>query len=139
MRRTTLWAVALVLAGGLACGGMAGGGGGGGSGTVTSQQLRELQAEYGNMYDLLQSERPMWLQTRGVSSLGEPDADPEAPAPSTPAVFVDGVEQGRLQALRSIDPSDVEEAEFMSASDATTRYGTGYPGGIIRISTRSGV
>lgn len=129
MRRTTAWTVALLLAGGLACGGMASGGGGGGSGTLTSQQIRDIQSQYDNMLELVQSERPTWLQTRGAASFQDPNA-------SLPAVFVDGVEQGRPAALRRIDPNDVEEAELLSASDATTRYGTGYPGGIIRISTR---
>lgn len=131
MRRTTLTAVVMTLAAGLACGGMGGGGGGGGSGTLTSQQIREVQSQYDTMFEVVQNLRPMWLQTRGSVSFQEPGA-------SRPGVFVDGVEQGRLEALRRIDPSDVEEAEFLSASDATTRYGTGYPGGIIRVSTRSG-
>lgn len=129
MRRTTAWMMAFLLAGGLACGGMASGGGGSGSGTLTAQQLRDVESQYNNMYDLVQSERSAWLQTRGAASFEDPNA-------ALPAVFVDGVEQGRPAALRRIDPNDVEEAELLSASDATTRYGTGYPGGIIRISTR---
>lgn len=131
MRRVTVWTVALLLAGGLACGGMGSGGGGGGSGTLTSQQLRELQSQYESMYELIQSERPTWLQTRGNVSFQDPDA-------ALPVVFVDGVQRGEPSTLRQIRPSDVEEAEIMSSSDATTRYGTGYPGGIIRISTRGG-
>lgn len=131
MRRTTVLAVALLLAGGLACGGMGSGGGGGGSGTLTAQQLRDLETQYDDMYELVQGERPTWLQTRGNVSFQNPGA-------GLPAVFVDGVEQGRPSALRRLNPSDVEEAEFMSSSDATTRYGTGYPGGIIRVSTRGG-
>lgn len=131
MRRSTVLAAALMVAGGLACGGMGAGGGGGGSGTLTSQQIRKVQGQYDDMYQVVQNLRPMWLQTRGNVSFRDPEAQ-------NPAVFVDGVEQGRVEALRRIDPSDVEEAEFLSASDATTRYGTGYPGGVIRISTRSG-
>jgi len=131
MRGATVWTVTLLLAGGLACGGMAGGGGSGGTGTLTSQQLRELQTQYDNMYELVRSERPTWLQTRGNVSFQDPEA-------ALPAVFMDGVEQGRPAALRRVNPSDVEEAEYLSARDATTRYGTGYPGGIIRISTRGG-
>lgn len=138
MRRTTVWTVALFLAGGLACASTGSGGGGGGSGAITAQQMREMQSRYDNMYDLIESARPTWLRSRGTTSFGNPDSDPDAPDPGLPAVFVDGVEQGRPEALRRIDPSDVAEAEYMSASDATTRYGTGYPGGIIRISTRSG-
>ncbi|MFB6240877.1 MAG: TonB-dependent receptor plug domain-containing protein [Gemmatimonadota bacterium] len=131
MRRTTLTTVAMTLAAGLACGGMGGGGGGGGTATLTSQQIREVQSQYDSMFEVIQNLRPMWLQTRGNVSFRDPEAQ-------NPAVFVDGVEQGRVEALRRIDPADVEQAEFLSASDATTRYGTGYPGGIIRISTRSG-
>ncbi len=130
MRRTMVLATALLLAGGLACGGM-GGGGSSGSGALTSQQLRDLQSRYDNMYDLIQSERSVWLRTRGSSSFQDPSA-------SNPVVFVDGVERGALSTLRQIRPSNVAQAEYVNSRDATTRYGTGYPGGIIRISTRSG-
>lgn len=132
MRRTTFWTVVLLLAAGLACGGMGGGGGGGGgSGAITSQQMRDLQAQYDNMYNLIQRVRPSWLQTRGEVSFQDTDAD-------LPVVFVDGVERGQPSVLRRIDPSNVGEAEYMSSRDATTRYGTGYSGGVIQISTRSG-
>lgn len=131
MGRTTVLATALLLAGGLACGGMSGSGGSGGSGALTSQQLRDLQGRYDNMYDLIQSERSIWLRTRGSTSIQEPSA-------SNPVVFVDGVQRGAPSTLRQISPSDVADAEYVNPRDATTRYGTGYPGGIIRISTRSG-
>lgn len=131
MRRTMVLATALLLAAGLACGGMGGSGGSGGSDALTSQQLRDLQSRYDNMYELIESERSTWLRRRGSTSIQDPSA-------SNPVVFVDGVERGALSTLRQISPSNVAEAEYVNSRDATTRYGTGYPGGIIRISTRSG-
>lgn len=130
MRRATMAAVSAFLVTGLACGPM-GGGGGGTADTLTSQEIRAVESQYGDMYSVIQSERPQWLRSRGTMSVENPDA-------GYPVVFVNGMRRGGLESLRSINPSDVAEAEFLNARDATTRYGTGYPGGIIRISTRSG-
>jgi hypothetical protein len=66
--------------------------------------------------------RPRWLQSRGGNSAN---------------VFVDGSErQGGLQVLRGLPVADIEEMLYMSASEATTRYGTGHPNGLILIMTK---
>jgi hypothetical protein len=50
---------------------------------------------------------------------------------------VDGAErQGGLQVLRGLPVADIEEMLYMSASEATTRYGTGHPNGLILIMTK---
>jgi hypothetical protein len=46
--------------------------------------------------------------------------------------------RGGLSALDGMEIREIEEIRFISASDATTRYGTGYPGGIIEVFTRRG-
>jgi hypothetical protein len=51
-------------------------------------------------------------------------------------VFRDGVRLGGLEYLDDMDMLDVWEFRYLSASDATNRYGTGYPGGIILVFTR---
>jgi hypothetical protein len=48
-------------------------------------------------------------------------------------VFVDGQRYGPLDTLHQIGTEVVQEIRFISPSDATTRYGTGYPGGIIMV------
>ena len=51
-------------------------------------------------------------------------------------VFVDGRRFGELPVLRQFGVEEIEEIRFLSASDATTRFGTGYPGGIINLILR---
>ncbi len=53
-----------------------------------------------------------------------------------PVVFVDGRRFGELPVLRQFGVEEIEEIRFLSASDATTRFGTGYPGGIINLILR---
>lgn len=65
--------------------------------------------------------RPRWLRSRSGSN---------------PVLHVDGSRRGSLQDLESYQISEIEQMEFMSASDATTRFGTGYDGGAILVTTR---
>ena len=51
-------------------------------------------------------------------------------------VVLDGMDYGRIDALQSLDANDIEEILYLSSSEATTRFGTGYPGGVILVSTR---
>jgi hypothetical protein len=44
--------------------------------------------------------------------------------------------RGGLDVLEGLYVREIQEMRFLSASDATTRYGTGYPGGIIEVVTR---
>jgi len=75
-----------------------------------------------NVYDAIQRLRPSWLRGR---------------VGSAPVVLVDGTSQGGdLRTLRSYRVRDIEEIEYMSASDATNRYGTGYGSGVILLTTR---
>lgn len=54
-----------------------------------------------------------------------------------PEVIVDGSPQsGGVEILRTMRAGEVSGLEFMSASDATTRYGTGYPAGAILVTMR---
>lgn len=53
-----------------------------------------------------------------------------------PHVFVDGRPFGTMDTLAQFSTVEVEEIRFFSAADATTRYGTGYPAGIIEIILR---
>lgn len=50
-------------------------------------------------------------------------------------VVVDGTVRGDLAELRMIPSDNVENMRYLSASDATTKYGTGYMGGVIEVTT----
>lgn len=108
---------------------------GGGASTSGSQRdpnrisLEELQdLPPGTAYDAVGRLRPAWLRGRSSTTGGGTGGGAQAAR-----VFVDGREFGSVASLRDLHLDSVAEIRFMSARDATTRYGTGYPGGIILV------
>ena len=73
-------------------------------------------------YHAIQRLRPRWLRTRRGGM---------------PGVFIDGARLiGGVHALQGMPVSGgIEEIRFLSALDATTRFGTGYVNGAILITT----
>ncbi|MGW8268423.1 MAG: hypothetical protein ACWGSQ_18795, partial [Longimicrobiales bacterium] len=106
----------------------------GGEGRARSGQSSILQEELEGLpgFNVLQAVerlRPHWLRgrvttVRGVSTVR-----------LFPKVFVDGVPSGELERLSQMTVVEAREIRFFSASDATTRFGTGYPGGVIEVLT----
>lgn len=112
-------ACALQLAG-CASGGGTAGPGGGDTNLLTAEDLADVQQL--DAAQAIQRLRPRWMRGRGNT---------------TPSVIVDGTTRmGGVDALAGIRISDVEEMRFISASDATLRYGSGHTGGAIVITTR---
>jgi len=72
--------------------------------------------------------RPQWLRSR-------PSRTPANPNPVV-GVVIDGRVQSTREDLAQIPIGDVQLIEFMSAADATIRFGTGYGGGAIVVTTR---
>lgn len=119
-----------IVAMGLALGlsGCASSGGGGTSsrpaGATTNRIVAAELAEVGQI-DALQAVnrlRPRWTAVRGGSD--------------SPVLYVDGSRRSSLSDLGSLRATDVQTMEFMSANDATTRFGTGHTGGAIMVTTR---
>ena len=120
-RRLPLLALFLVLLPG--CGGMAGAEGDSprrSANVISAEELAEVGT--GDLWQAVQRLRAPWLRSRG--------------AMGTPVVFLNGQRYGEIQLLQSIPVGDVESARFVSAGDATTLHGTGYPAGIIDVRTR---
>lgn len=121
----SLFAAALALTLGLAgcaTGGAAGEGSAprGSANRIVEAELQDMQQL--DIFQVIQRVRPNWLRSRGGQ---------------TAQVIVDGNPQpGRLDVLRQYRAMQVQELRFMSSSDATTRYGTGYDGGAILITTK---
>jgi hypothetical protein len=84
-------------------------------------QLNALQA-----VELL---RPAWLRNRGPVSM-------ESSSSQGVRLYVDGNPRGAADELAGILTSDVLEMRFLDSREATTRYGTGYPDGVIVIRTK---
>ena len=91
------------------------------SNLITADELSGLTV--GNAYEAVRRLRPAWLQARGRSPL--------------PVVYRNDTRWGGdPSSLESIRIDSVSEMRFLSASDATTRYGTGFTGGVILVVTR---
>lgn len=80
----------------------------------------------GTLHEAIQLLRPHFLFSRGRSSL-------RAPNSQRPTVVVNSVPQASFESLRSISARDVEYVRFLSAAEATTRFGTGYINGVIEV------
>ena len=95
---------------------------------ITSEELRQTEAEDLSAFLAIQRMRPQWLRGRAVGSLGGGSA--------LPKVLVEEAPYGEVDDLRSMGVSDIDEMRFLGAADATTRFGTGYPAGVILVSLR---
>ena len=79
------------------------------------------------VFDAIQRLRPNWLRQRGATSVSGGNN-------LMPAVMVNE-SPSTLDALGSMRTTDVTLVQFMSGSDATTLYGTGYVNGLIKVRT----
>lgn len=92
----------------------------GNSRLIVESELVGLQSD--DAYTAIQRLQPQWLRSRSGAA---------------PVVIVDGTrQQVGLSILRSIRTSELQELRYLSASDATTRYGTGFDGGAILLTTK---
>ena len=96
---------------------------------ITRAQIETANVQ--DAYEVVQRLRPEYLrEQRGNPSINA--------GPQFAAVYVDGVRRGGPEALRGLRPTEVEEIRFISAADATTRWGTGHGGGVIEVKIRTG-
>lgn len=77
---------------------------------------------------LIRRLRPGWLRTRGRNTFGDTSA-------MYPVVYIDEIRHGGLSTLNQIPSSEILRIEFFNTGDATTRWGTGHPSGVINIET----
>ena len=93
---------------------------------ITREQLASLEVI--SVYDAIQRLQPTWLQSRGTVSLAGGRAEPR--------VHINDSRSAELVDLRSMSIDGVDSIRWFSAADATTLFGTGYPGGLIEVRTR---
>jgi len=99
--------------------------GGGDPDMITRDQI--LAVPEGTAYTVVQRYKSAWLRAR---SQGFGTAQPDYAR-----VYVDEMLHGDIDTLRGISTTQIESIEYINPLDATTRYGTGYAGGIIRVHT----
>lgn len=96
---------------------------------LTLEEIRGSRTSESNAFELIQKMRPEYLRSRGSSSLRDA-------TPATAVVYVDDIRYGELDALRTMSADQVFQIQYLSASDATTRFGTDHLGGAILITTK---
>jgi len=93
---------------------------------ITAEEIA-TRTDIQTAYDAVRRLRGAMLRTRPGGSLLR-GSDPIW-------VYVDNVKAGDLNALEDILASRVYEIRKFSASDATTRFGTGHTNGVILVTT----
>lgn len=134
MRYSSRWprvrrglSVLAVLVFAAACASAGAGGGGGGSGnTITREQF---SPDDENAYLIVRRLRPAWLRPRTQDTPGA------SQGPAFAQVFVDETQVGDVDYLYRISATQIDRIEYLSALDATTRFGTGFVGGLIIVRT----
>ena len=101
----------------------------GSSNLITQAEIESTSLEL--LYDVIERLRPSMLRARGQTSRLSSGAET-----STIKVYHNGTLMGDLSSLRSIQSSSVKQVEFLSSSDATTRFGTGNAAGAIVITSK---
>jgi hypothetical protein len=97
--------------------------------TITHEEIAALNVS--TAYQVIQQLRPEYLRTRGPTSIQSPRA-------SLAAVYMNGVRLlDGIADLHRIQAGDIETINFISAADATTRWGTNHTGGAIEIIGKS--
>jgi hypothetical protein len=80
-------------------------------------------------YGLVQQYRSEWLRTRGRTSF-------HADSVATLQIYVNGSRFGDVESLREIPIAEILELRYRNGQEATMRYGTNHPAGVIEIKTQ---
>lgn len=80
-------------------------------------------------YNVIRTLRPGMLNQRGNTSIA--NLDPGI------VVFLDGQRYGDVSSLDAMEAATIEEIRYLSAGEAQARFGTGYPQGVILITSRT--
>ena len=94
---------------------------------ITADEIAKSNAS--TAYDAIERLRPAFLRTRGAQSL-------QNPTPVAPLVYLDGMRYGGVAALAQIPAMGIISIQYLSALDASQRFGLGNEGGAILVSTK---
>jgi len=97
------------------------------SNVITRVQIEQHNRD--NALEIVQALRPNWLTTRGIQSFSDEEGGI--------VVYYGANQLGGIETLREISPSAIERIEFISAANATQRWGTGHNFGAILVVPRS--
>jgi hypothetical protein len=97
------------------------------SSVITEQEIVASRAP--TALEAIRLLRPGFLASRGPTSLIDSSE-------GFPNVYVDDVPYGAFATLSQIRAEDIASIRIYRAAEATYRYGTGNPGGVIAIATK---
>lgn len=115
-----------------------------GRNVITAKQIAESGAM--NAYELINTLRKDWLQTRGTNSWGESArgsgsgsgggaAMTVVPGRDKVIVYYDGIRLGGVDDMREIPVEPLTSVQFFDGRQATMRFGSGHAHGAILLST----
>lgn len=94
---------------------------------ITAEEIA-TRPGLGTAYEVVRNLRPAWLTYHGLATSGG--------ASGGLTVYRDGVRIGGTDELRNISADEIRELRFLSANDATTKYGTGNANGAIEVTMK---
>ena len=95
---------------------------------ITRQEIEERAPEVQTAYEVVVRLRPIWLSTRGPSSINL--------APTDVVVYVNEARRGGPSALRDINRVEIAEIRHLRGTDASMRFGLGHEQGAILVKLR---
>lgn len=94
---------------------------------ITAAEIEVADAN--TAYDVIVKLHANYLHSRGPNSILLKEN-------KEPTVYLDEVEFGSINSLRSIPASNIAEIRFINGWDAMTKYGSDHVAGVIQIYTR---
>jgi hypothetical protein len=93
---------------------------------ITEEDIAKVSAR--DAHHAVQLLRPDWLRARGSATING--------APQTVVVYLNNQRYGGPETLKQFQAMAVKELRYMSASEATNRFGTGHNSGAILVRTK---
>ncbi len=103
----------------------------GSANSLTAEEIAEVAAL--TAYEAIEFARPRWLRPRSLRAGATPAMGSDR---SGPVVYLDGIRVGTSAELHRLRADRVVVMEYLSPSDATTRFGTNHDLGAVLVTTR---
>ncbi len=100
---------------------------------ISEEEIAAVGGTIENAYVLIQRLRPAMLRARSASMNMSSDASSSSVDRNEVQVYLDNQSMGGIEGLRNIQVSQIKEIRLLTASDATTLFGTGNAGGAIQV------
>jgi hypothetical protein len=101
---------------------------------ITEEEIAFLGGTVPTAYGIVQRLRPGMLRVRSGNTSSSSDGNSTMDAGANEImVYLDNQKLGGVRALEDITLSQIKEIKYLSASDATTLFGTGNSAGAIQV------